>query len=264
MERQSRRPTHRLYIDDSGTKEYSPDGRYDAGNTRYFVLGGVLVAVGAEREIGAVLRSVKERHFGLADVEVKSNWLRMPEERRRRYLAPYGLDDGQLMSFTDEYYEHLLELEFTLVASVVDKRQMVERYREPWAPPRVAYDLLLQRAQLEMEGEGFCAVEMDEMGGATRSQHARLLQDGSELQRDMAFDRLVGNLRFVDSAQSELVQVADLAAYNVFRQFTEHGEAQGVPGQVYEYFQRLSGKFRSDASGRIQGHGIAKMPMHRP
>ena len=213
------------------------------------------------------LRSLKERHFGTSDVEIKSNWLRMPEERQRRYLLPYSLTSDELKGFVEEYYDRLLELEFVLLASVVDKVQMAETYATPWETPRVAYDLMLQRAQMEMEGKGFFAVEMDNMGGPTGLQHAQVQDRGSELRKGMAIDRLVGNLRFVDSAHSELVQVADLAAYNVFRQFTEHGEEWETEGPAkrptYEYFGRLTPKFPSGGSGRIQGHGVVKMPLLR-
>ena len=101
MAEATRRSTHRLYIDDSGTKEYSPDGRYDAGNTRYFVLGGVLTAIDAAREMVTVIQSVKERHFGVPDVEVKSNWLRIPKERKKHYLDQYDMSEENLHAFVE-------------------------------------------------------------------------------------------------------------------------------------------------------------------
>jgi len=57
-----------------------------------------------------------------------------------------------------------------------------------------------------------------------RRHHAQLKQTGSYLYRGIRFPHL-RDLRFVDSKRSELVQVADLVAYNVYRQFRDHGEA---------------------------------------
>lgn len=277
MAEATRRSTHRLYIDDSGTKEYSPDGRYDAGNTRYFVLGGVLTAIDTAREMVTVLRSVKERHFGVPDVEVKSNWLRIPKERKKHYLDRYGMSEENLRAFVEDYYSSLLLLDFNLIACVVDKVHMAEDYSDPWYAPAVAYELMIQRAQREMEGKGFFSVEIDNMTGATPKhhkysdnlvrQHAHMRKHGSVLRRGMSFDRLIGNLRFVDSAHSELVQVADIAAYNVFRQFTEYGEEWENNGlnrlPTYDYFRRIGRKFRRGPNNRIQGYGVVKMPLRQ-
>ena len=278
----TRRSTYRLYIDDSGTKEYAPERNYNSGNTRYFVLGGVLTSIETAREISSTLCSVKREYFGTDEVEIKSNWLRIPKERKKRYLLPYGMEEHGIRNFVEEYYSKLEELDFVLIACVVDKLHMAEDYQEPWYAPAVAYELMIQRAQREMEGKGFFSVEIDNMTGATpkhrqysenlRQQHAKMRQHGSSLQRGMAFDRLLGSLRFVDSAQSELVQVADIAAYNVFRQFTEYGEewesASREPKAstpltlpTYQYFRRLGPKFRASPTGRIQGYGVVKMPL---
>src|SRR4030095_16884974 len=87
---------------------------------------------------------------------------------------------------------------------------------------------------------------------------------GSALIKGFTFTALRGDIRFVNSAQSELIQVADVAAYNVFRQFKDHGEAweQRDLGTLptYAYFARLLKKFRADRNGRIQGYGVVKMP----
>ena len=269
------RPTHRLYIDDSGTKEYSPDGRYDSGNTRYFVLGGVLVSLDVGRQLARDLRAVKEQHLGTANAEIKSNWLRIPKERSRRYLSQYNLSEEKLTSFVDDYYDCFLGKDLTIIAAVVDKVHMADDYDSPWYPPAVAYELLVQRAQLELEGSGSFSVEIDNMSGKTPNnnpydrnlmrQHALLQQYGSTLRKGMRLDGLAGRLVFVDSARSELVQVADLVAYNVFRQFREHGEEWEEEGlkklPTYAYFRRLSEKFRSGPGGRIQGYGVVKMPL---
>ena len=278
----TRRSSHRLFIDDSGTKEYSPTGIYDTGNTRYFVLGGVLTSIETSREITRELQAIKRIHFGTEEVEIKSNWLRIPKERKKRYLVPYGVTESGVRQFVEDYYSKLSALDFVLIASVVDKKHMEEDYTKPWYAPAVAYELMIQRAQREMEGKGFFSVEIDNMTGATprhrqysdnlRQQHARMRQHGSSLQRGMVFDRLLGNLRFVDSAHSELVQVADIAAYNVFRQFGEYGEewerARSEPQSstpltlpTYEYFRTLGTKFRASPTGRIQGYGVVKMPL---
>lgn len=70
----------------------------------------------------------------------------------------------------------------------------------------------------------------------------------------------------MNSSHSDLVQVADLAAYNVHRQFRDFGEEWELGGDqqrlpTYPYFQRIIGKFRTGDGGRVQGYGIAKVPL---
>jgi hypothetical protein len=275
-------PTHMLYVDDSGTKEYaaSPD-RYGAGNTRHFVFGGVLIQQPDIHPVRETIRAAKEACFGSADVEIKSNWLRLPGERQRRYLEPFGLRDEQLDAFVESYYRAVGDAPLTFVVAIVDKVHMQEDYPwNPWYPPSVAYEILLQRAENELRGANRTfAVVVDDMTGATprgnqykvnlARHHDRLKQSGSRLRNGFTFTTLEGRVKFVPSQSEELIQVADLAAYNVLRQFRDHGEEwenyQNRPLPTYRWFERLGPKFRKKPGGtRIQGYGVVKFPLrHR-
>ena len=78
---------YQLFVDDSGTREYDPDRVYHrtGGKSRHFVYGGVLVEQRAASLLAASLQQLKRLTFRATDVEVKTNWLRMPDERRTRY-----------------------------------------------------------------------------------------------------------------------------------------------------------------------------------
>jgi hypothetical protein len=143
-------------------------------------------------------------------------------------------------------------------------------------PSAVAYDILLQRAVRAVKADETIGVTIDDISGSTpkhndykdllSKQHERLKQRGSPYQRNISFRPLTGPLRFMLSHHSDLVQVADLAAYNVHRQFRDYGEEwerEGGPQKLptYPYFQRIIGKFRTGPGYRIQGYGIAKMPV---
>ena len=120
---------------------------------------------------------------------------------------------------------------------------------------------------------------VDDMSGATpkkskynellRNQHRLMRRIGSALmptkkgQGKYKFDSLMGAVKIVNSRDFELIQVADIAAYNIFRQFAEHGEAWEdhtlVQLPLYPYFGRLVTKFRQGPRGRIQGFGVVKL-----
>jgi hypothetical protein len=62
--------TLRIYIDDSGEKEYG------ANTSRYFVYAGAVVDRAVEVALSAEIDGLKRATFSTTEVEIKSNWLR--------------------------------------------------------------------------------------------------------------------------------------------------------------------------------------------
>lgn len=275
--------THIFYIDDSGTKEYALPGElYDVANggkSRYFVFAGALLSQLASNRLANAIAGRKLKYFHTPNVEIKSNWLRIPDEREKRYLKPYGISSADLNQFVTEYYELILKSDIMFLAGVVDKQQVQEDYEAPWYAPAIAYEILLQRLQMQLSTLAQCDVSIvvDDMQGATPAgrtykmnldhHHKYLRQYGSRLQTGFTFPSIAGNISFRDSARSHQIQVADIIAYNVMRQFREFGEEwekedlQELP--TYGPFAMLVEKFRQSLTGRIQGYGIAKYPMKK-
>lgn len=273
--------THKLFLDDSGNKEYSPDGTYvSKGRTPYFVFGGLLVRPEVAGKISVDMEALKAGTFGTPDVEVKANWLKRPAERRKRYLDPFHISDAALDHFINELYTLICAQDADLIACVVNKAEVQEQYglTSAWYAPAIAYECVMQRAQLAMlECDGHVHVTVDDMEGKSpkgndwkenlKRHHKQLRANGSQLRRGMPIDRLVGESpAFRDSAHDDRLQLADLVSYSVYRQFVDHGadwEGELRPLPVYDYFSRLCKKFRSGEGGRIQGYGIVKFPLKR-
>ncbi|GAB4212719.1 MAG: hypothetical protein OHK0022_48910 [Roseiflexaceae bacterium] len=272
-------PTHVVYIDDSGTKEYaaSPDLYSNSGCSRYFVFGGVCVSTVEAGKLSTNIREIKNRYFGTDNVEIKSNWLRIPKEQEKRYLKPYNLTTDVLKEFVDEYYQSIQDADLCLIASVVDKIHVQDQYPRPWYAPAIAYELLLQRVVQECAAPNSVSVIIDDMTGATPkgnqykqnliSHHRNLRQRGSTLYRGVDFSSLTGDVKFVNSAFSPLVQVADVISYNIYRQFVQYGEKWEEEGleelPTYEWFNKLGPKFRQGPGRRIQGFGVVKFPLRK-
>jgi hypothetical protein len=274
-------PTHILYIDDSGTKEYADapeEYKSKRGKSRYFVFGGALLTPDCASLLSRAIIKLKLECFGTECVEIKSNWVRIDSERKRRYLKPHDISEERFKQFIDDYYAAIVDCDLIFIAAVIDKLHMQEEYpKNPWYPPAVAYDLLLQRVEKELKRVGDVSVIIDDMTGATprgnqykfnlTRQHQRMIQRGSALMSGFNFKLFNKALRFVNSAQSHLVQVADIAAYNVYRQFVDHGEeweTQGITElPTYPHLARIENKFRKDANGRVQGYGIVKFPLRK-
>lgn len=272
-----------LYIDDSGTKEYASTNQdytlRGRGVSRYFVFGGILLSDTESGLLVEALKKLKREFFGTESIEIKSNWLRNPEACKKKYLDPYKKTQGQIEGFVKELYCSIAERNLMIIAVAVDKVQSKAQYGDKaWYPPAIAYELLMQRAVQEVRHPDNLAVVIDDMMGATpagnqykanlKAHHAQLRKSGSRLQPKLRFGQINNDLRFFDSAHWAQVQVADIVAYNVYRQFVEYGDewegkglVNGEPLPVYPWFEKLSPKFRSDGSGRIQGYGIIKFPM---
>ena len=174
----------------------------------------------------------------------------------------------------DDYYRLILQAPLRFVSAVVDKLHMQETYQQPWYAPTAAYEVLLQRAVQAVSNDTKVVVTMDDISGRTpkrnfykallQEHHAKLQRFGSILQKGISFSCFEGPVRFANSATSDLVQVADVAAYNIYRQFKEYGlewEQQLVKLPVYEHFARIVGKFYQGPRGRIQGFGVVKFPL---
>lgn len=259
----------RAYFDDSGEKEYG------AKTSRYFVYAGALVRLDDETALSREIADLKIATFGTADVEIKSNWVRIPSERKARYLDPYGVADGAFRAFIDALKEMMTSERFTYVAAAIDKIQMQERYGErKWYPSATAYQFLLQRVQLHCAAQGAKGhITIDDMSGSSpkknqwrdllRTHHNRLRKDGCQLTK-LKFDNIAPEPRFASSKRLHLLQVADLVAYDVFRQFRDHGDrwddpgARGVP--VYGHLRPLLKRFMLGPGGKIEGWGIVKWP----
>lgn len=90
-----------FYVDDSGEREYISRGRY-------FVLTALGVQGRDWKPLNKDMLTLKRAYFHEVRVEIKSNWLRIPAERRRRYLDPFGITEHDLREFTDNVYNALL------------------------------------------------------------------------------------------------------------------------------------------------------------
>jgi hypothetical protein len=185
----------------------------------------------------------------------------------------------RLDEFVMKMYSCISERDLVIIAVAVDKVQSRAKYGEKaWYPPAIAYELLMQRAVQDVCLPDNLAVVIDDMMGATpagnqykanlKAHHAQLRKTGSRLQPKLRFDSINNDLRFVDSAHWTQVQVADIIAYNVYRQFVEYGEeweGKGLEDKedlpVYPWLEKLGSKFRSDGDGRVQGYGIVKFPL---
>ena len=255
------------YCDESGQRDYGP------GTDPYFVVAAVIARGPDAAHLEDEIRGLKRAFWGSPEIELKSNWVRRPAERKRRYLDPHGVTSKDLADFIGALYRWLAKAPISLLAGVVDKPLMEERYASPHYAGGVAYTMLLQRFQKYASKRGGSgAVIFDDPSGKSpggyewrlllQKQHARLLKSGCPYTKTK-FTSL-GPLTFTDSKASPLVQVADVVAYNTFRQFRDHGAAWEDPKltklPTYDHFEKILPLFDKGPGKEFAGYGVAKWP----
>lgn len=256
-----------VFCDESGQRDY---GR---GTDNFFVVSGVIVDDRDVDDLCNEIRGLKRALWGKPEAEIKSNWLRIPKERSKRYIDGLGLTQADIDGLMESLIKWIRRAPITFLAGVVDKRLMEEKYAKPHYAGTVAYTLLLQRFQKFLDkndAEG--AVEFDDPAGKSpgghnwrdllRRLHFKLRRQGCPY-TGMEFEDVNG-IRFADSAESHFIQIADLLAYNVFRQFRDHGavyddpDARSLP--LYGPFADMSHKLDCSSGGVFAGYGVAKWP----
>lgn len=260
--------TYLFYVDESGQREY---GR----TTRYFALCGLGVPIDSWHMLNMSMLDLKRAYFGEPAVEIKSSWLRYPDARQKRYLDPYRISEDKLREFVERVYDDVLNHRFlVLFGVVVDKVQMREVYATPQNPSSLAYRLIFERFQHFLESQqSYGIVIFDRIDDTSfrkgyenllSRQHLRYLEQGTDF---VKVENIVEGLLFIPSAVNNFVQMVDLCAYNVYRQFTEHGEKwdkpKGHTWPLYDYFRRMAHLLYRSPGGVLSGYGVKKYPDHR-
>jgi hypothetical protein len=270
-----------LFIDDSGSKEWVTPHTDDFVNNpperteqnlnfwrgNYFVLAGVHVDSETLAKINSKINSIKIEYFGTKYVEIKSTWLRNPEKRKRNYLEKFNMTEKKLREFIDlEWYKILEDYKNSIKvqAVVLDKRYY--KYREGKYPLELTVVALFDRVEKGDHKE--CSIVFDQMDDEIRStQHTqgRVLRIHKKEVAIPSFQNKYSHkISFEKSCNSNMLQIADTVAYNVYRQFLDFGhewdnsKIDTLP--EYSHFEKISDLFYKSSTGQIKGYGLVKVP----
>lgn len=253
-----------FYIDESGEREYTSP-------SRYFVLSALGVPVQEWRSINSDMLTLKRTYFQDIGVEIKANWLRFGKERKKRYLDLFPITEAELAAFTNKAYDIILSYNTLVIAAIIDKQQVQRKYVTPQSPSSLAYRLLFERIEnflTKQEQYGIVIfdkiteLEVSKKGyeNLLARQHQRYLEKGTEF---VQISQIVEGLLFIPSHENNLLQLADLCAYNTYRQFVDYGDEwrrYGRFSERYPYFARIESKFDRSANGNVNGYGLKLFP----
>lgn len=281
--------TYKVFIDDSGFKEYRdeynpinvqlpPDYKsaIDFWHNNYFVLSGIRVSQADLGLISGEIADLKKRFFGTEDVEVKSNWLRIPLEQKKHYLDKYPITPKQLRDFGEKFIDLIAahDRQIKTFSVVFDKRRYKNRSGSSSAPLFKATQVLLERLhKSNFDGDSSIVVfdQMESKVNPKIGNHKNMLAIYTS---NAGVDHIyvdeyksISKVVFDSSATEPFLQVADVVAYNVFRQFCEFGrDWTDEDGNVtcYKYFGRLLCNTYCSPypyhNSLIRGYGITLVP----
>lgn len=257
-----------LFCDESGQRDYGR--RTDP----YFVIAGIVVQADEAGNLEDEIKGLKRAFWGSPDVEIKSNWIRLPHERLKHYARPHHILKRDIDALVKSLYKWLRKAPICLLAGIVDKPMMQRKYAHPHYAGGVAYNMILQRYQKYLaKRNSYGDVVFDDPAGKSpgghewrdllKKQHAMLRRYGCPYTRTQFDD--IGSLKYVDSSESAFIQLADIVAYNTFRQFRDHGSSwedesiNTLP--TYDYFAKILRLFDRGPNNVFSGYGIAKWPI---
>lgn len=251
-----------FYLDESGEREYE-------SGSQYFVLCAFGVPVQLWQDLDARVSALKSECFGCAEVEIKSSWLRRARERQKHYLQRFRISEESLRRFTEKLYQAILLHDVVLLACVIDKYALQQASPTPESPVVRAYLTLLEQIETFLNSQQtYGVIVFDKINESQykkygyeqelAKQHHHWRQQAVQKRSTV---RVVEGLLFMPSHEHNFIQLADLCAYNIYRQFVDYGHEwdEGFRNK-YPYFELIEGKFSRDATDGYRGCGLVKYP----
>jgi Protein of unknown function (DUF3800) len=159
--------------------------------------------------------------------------------------------------FLDRLSRLIEAADFTIIASIIDKKRHVERYAQPADPYEIALAFCMERLQRELmtrgQSELTTYVQVECRGKAEDAKlelEFRRICDGKNVLGKMP--NL--DIRFIDKKHNSTgLQLADLVAHPIGRHAIN-------PDQSNRAYDVLEAKFRRGPRGQIKGFGLKSFP----
>lgn len=225
-----------FYFDESGNAHMSARS---LAVYPWFALGAVGIPDRRWRTVDSALTRLKECYFPTVparEIEIRSTVLRSWGTPRAHW--PWTLlNASQIHALVEEFYALYDDHDLSLFFAVLDKVAHSRTSPNPAHPYEVTFETLLRsinRFLVKRDEIGLCF--LDEFKGMDRqviSRYTWRRRAGGAYAREIA--RIVEPPAFVVSRDSQMIALADVAIYNVYRRFRENDPA-------YPYFVRIQSR----------------------
>ncbi len=228
-----------FYLDESGTSSISPKSIKES---RYFVLGALALHESNWRVVDDYLTQLKQTYFPQVDfrqLEFKTGIIKSALAKAGTPASPWpSLDKEKVLLLIDELYSIFEKIPFTMFFVAIDKLMLCQKYSDPYLPYSVAFALLWQQAarflrSLNPPELGIFVVD-EHQETQKRLAHFEHVAESLDQRspRPAGLDIVIERPFFVNSKEFQVIQLADLCAYNARRVVSSHN-------YDYEYFKRI-------------------------
>lgn len=281
---------YKVFVDDSGSKEYSvpytrdfvtnpPDfeGNESFWRENYFVLSGVRIKQSDIAELNTEINELKIAFFGTHKVEIKSTWLRIPDKRKKHYLDPYGITAEQLNKFGEDLMDFIAGHadKLKVFGIIFDKRYYGDAKRSTGDGNPFLKSMQVLMEKINRAGN-INLISFDQFESSLsleKGNHKKVVgifKDNHGM--ETVFTSEYSNIAAIDfkkSSDENFLQIADICAYNIHRQFMIHGrewcgERKGDDGkkvlETYDYFEKICCNLYADGRGIVRGRGLTCIP----
>lgn len=225
--------TRLLYLDESGDSGWLPK---HGGNSSepYFVYAGVVLSPEQNYELEQRLNNVITDYF--------TGW-RKPEEIHYADICHRNgvyevLEEEELEDLRDDLFRLILDIEPMLMASVVDKSRMKERYGNRANPPkRYCFRSIVDRFHKQLEADdrvGMVTMDASDKSVDTRlrefiyqAQNSGISLPGTSHKDNSTLPRIMDTVTVTPSEMSPGIQMADIVAYQVRHKYRYETESHG-------------------------------------
>lgn len=282
---------YKVFIDESGKKEYlNPYTKEFVLNPplfkdyqefwrdNYFVLCGIRVKQEDLAVINKKINELKRQYFGTHKIEIKSDWLRNPYQRKKRYIEAFSITPEKLNEFGEKFINLIGEYkeQLKLFAVIFDKRHYgdAKRKTSDGIPLLKTTQVLFERLHY---ASGYNLVIFDQLESSLKlsvGHHEKVLK---VFQKNEGMEKIYVNeynkitdIKFMESRYENFLQVADVCAYNIYRQFVEFGRDWAGKTKLqdgkaimnmYPYFNKIRCNFWfNPKTKQVRGAGLVCIP----
>lgn len=282
---------YKVFVDESGKKEYiTPYAKDFIDNPpeferyenfwwdNYFVLCGIRIKQEHLGKINFKINKLKEKYFKTQKVEIKSDWLRNPYQRKKQYINPYKISPEKLNEFGEKFINLIASYknELKIITVVFDKRYYGNAKRQtPEGDPLLkSTQVLLERLEFAGKYNILIFDQMESSLKLTIGKQGKILNvfKSNEGMEKIFVEKYgsMADIKFMESKKENFLQAADICAYNIFRQFVQFGREWGgsrktkdgsVKMYTYSYFDRIRCNFYfSLLTKQVRGYGLTCIP----
>lgn len=215
-----------LYLDESGDSGWHPDHGGNS-NSRYFVYAGVIMTARQNYQIKHDLKEIMNDYFSGADTRPEEIHYADAVHAKKEFSL---LSNDTLKNLRADIFDLILDIEPTLMATVVNKHRLKEKYGNYANPPKqYGFRATVDRFHKELvrtNSLGF--VTMDAAEHNIDRKLRNLIYDaldtgiklpGADSESDSTLPRLMDTVTVSPSEMSPGIQLADTVAYQVHHHY---------------------------------------------